>query len=296
MGVMFDGAFSDELDWRSLSTEDREREYSPSSCVGGDIQPFLTEYADGSDSARSWCRERGLELQTLSYGSLASQTIDIVVPATEPAPLVVFIHGGYWQELSKRESFSPAPGFLSHGMAFAAVDYTLAPFATVEEIVTECRQAIATIRSQADGLGINANRIVVAGSSAGGHLTAMISLDPDTSWRPAAMVLLSGIFELEPLIGTNINDALDLDVPAAHRCSPAQFALTSPPPAVVAWGEHETSQFKRQSHLFAQLLRAADGDTTELEVAGRNHFDILTDLGDGSSQLGAAVIRLIEST
>lgn len=293
---MSDGAFSDELDWRTLSDEDREREYSPSSCVGGNIQPFLAEYIAASEASRSWCREHGLELQTLSYGSLASQTIDIVIPATEPAPLVVFIHGGYWQELSKRESFSPAPGFLSHGMAFAAVDYTLAPFATVEEIVTECRQAIATIRSQANGLGLDANRIVVAGSSAGGHLTAMVSLDPDTSWRPAAMVLLSGVFELEPLIGTGINDALGFDSLAAHRCSPARLSVTGPPPTLVAWGEHETTQFKRQSLLFAQLLRAAGGETTELEVAGRNHFDILTDLGLETTDLGAVVLRLIEST
>ena len=140
------------------------------------------------------------------------------------------------------------------------------------------------------------SRIVIAGSSAGGHLTAMVSVDPTTSWRPAGMVLLSGLYELEPLIGTRINDALDLDVPAAHRSSPARLAIANPPPALVAWGENETSQFKRQSRLFAELIRKAGGDSSVLEVPGRNHFDILTDLGRDASELGAAVYRLIDST
>ena len=110
------------------------------------------------------------------------------------------------------------------------------------------------------------------------------------------MVLLSGIYELEPLVGTPINNALDLDLKAAHRSSPARLRITSPPSALVAWGANETDQFKRQSRLFAQNLQAAGAQTIEHEVAGRNHFDILTDLGREASELGAAVHRLIEST
>ena len=293
---MSEGTFSDQLDWRSLSDAAREREYSPSSCVGGDLQPFLTEYSEGSATSRSWCRHQGFELQTLSYGALDSQSVDVVTPGGAPAPLVVFIHGGYWQELSKLDSFGPAQGLLSRGVAYAAVDYTLAPSATLEEIIAECRQALAMIREAADDLGIDAQRIVVAGSSAGAHLTAMVSLDPTISWRPAAMVLLSGIYELEPLVGTPMNNALDLDLETAHRSSPARLRITSPPSALVAWGADETDQFKRQSRLFAQSLQSAGAKTIEHEVAGRNHFDILTDLGREASELGAAVHRLIEST
>ena len=293
---MSEGTFSDQLDWRSLSDTAREREYSPSSCVAGDLQPFLAEYAEGSATSRSWCRQQGFELQTLRYGALDSQSVDVVIPGGDPAPLVVFIHGGYWQELSKLDSFGPAQGLLSRGVAYAAVDYTLAPSATLEEIITECRQAMAMIREAADDLGIDTQRIVVAGSSAGAHLTAMVSLDPTISWRPAAMVLLSGIYELEPLVGTPINNALDLDLEAAHRSSPARLSITSPPSALVAWGADETDQFKRQSQLFAQSLQAAGAQTIEHEVAGRNHFDILTDLGREASELGAAVHRLIKST
>jgi arylformamidase len=293
---MSDETFSDQLGWRSFSDADRHREYSPSSCVGGEIQPFLTEYAEASATARSWAREQGFELRTLCYGASESQTVDVVTPDGDLVPLVVFIHGGYWQQLSKLDSFAPAQDFLSRGVAYAAVDYTLAPSATVEEIIAECRRAVSMIREKADDLGIDADRIVIAGSSAGGHLTAMVALDPTISWRPAAMVLLSGVYELEPLIGTPMNDALDLDLTAARRSSPARLRIASPPRALVAWGENETAQFKRQSRLFAERLRAAGANTTQHEVAGRNHFDILTDLGREASELGAAVHRLIEST
>ena len=104
--------------------------------------------------------------------------------------MIVFIHGGYWQELSKRESFSPAASFVSRGIAYAAVDYTLAPTATIDEIVAECRAASAALHAAASDLDVDPERIVLAGSSAGAHLAAMVCLDPRATWRPAGLVLI----------------------------------------------------------------------------------------------------------
>jgi arylformamidase len=290
------GAERFDLRWRSLSAEEREREYSPSSCVDGDIEPFLTEYSKRSEASRRWCEEAGLTIQTVEYGHLSSQTIDVVVPTVSNSPIVVFIHGGYWQELSKRESFGPAADFVSRGVAFAAVDYTLAPAATFDQIVTECRSAVALIHAQAARLNVDPNRIIIAGSSAGAHLAAMVALDPTIGWRPAGLVLLSGIYELEPLIGTTINDALSLDVASALRNSPVSLPISNPVPSVIAWGSNETGQFKQQSLLFAQQLEDAGTPPTQVQAAGRNHFDILSDLGRIQSELGGAVAALIEST
>lgn len=285
-----------DLGWRLLTDDDREREYSPSSCVGGDLTPFLTEYAQASERARRWCDDAGRPVQTVAYGPRESQTLDLAVPAVGTAsPVLVFIHGGYWQELSKLDSFFPAPDFVTRGVAYAAVDYTLAPAATLDEIVAECRAALAILGDRAASLGIDPGRIVVAGSSAGAHLAAIVNLAP--SAIPASgLVLLSGIFELEPLIGTSINDALHLDRDTARRNSPARLDIAHPPPAIVAVGENETEQFKRQSGLFARHLEASGSDVLELEAAGRNHFDIVLDLGRIESPLGRAVHRLLEST
>lgn len=284
------------LEWELLTNEERERAYSPSSCVGGDIEPFLSEYERSSDESRRWCEEQGLVLQTLRYGVLDAHTVDLAVPdSPEPVPLVVYIHGGYWQQLSKLDSFGPARDFLDRGVAYAAVDYTLAPAASLDEIVQECRHAVAMLRAEASGLNVDTSRIVLAGSSAGAHLAAMVATDPDSATRPAAMVLLSGVYELEPLIGTTINDAVGLDSTSAARNSPARIPIEEPPAAVIAYGDNETDQFKRQSGLCADRLADAGGVVLELEIEGRNHFDIVGDLGS-STVLGQAVAHLIDST
>ncbi len=296
---MNDASFGARLGWRSLSSPDLEREYSPSSCVGGNIGPYLTEYSADSQVSRTWCVDAGLELRTLSYGGLASQTIDFVTPKADNAPLVLYIHGGYWQQLSKLESFGPASSFLSNGIAYAAVDYTLAPEASLDEIVAECRDAATTLASQATELGIDPKRIVLAGSSAGAHLAAMVALDPHIRWTPAGMVLLSGVYDLEPLLATTVNDAVGMDEETAHRNSPARLVDPNPATdlvsAVIAWGDNETDQFKQQSRLFAELLGSKGGSVTVVEAPERNHFNIVGDLGRSDTPLGLATAELIGS-
>ena len=282
-------------DWRLLDHADLEREYSPSSCVGGDISAFLAAYETESQKARELAHEHGREIVELRYGSTPSQTIDLVTPGDGPAlaPLVVYIHGGYWQLLSKHESFFGAADFLSHGIAYAAVDYTLAPAASLDEIVAECRAAVALLRDRAADYHLDADRIIVCGSSAGGHLSAMVGHGVDDSgWRPAALGLLSGVFDLEPLITTYINDAVGLDSEAARRNSPLFGDLAGFPPAVVAVGSNETDQFKLQSAAMAAAITNAGGSAELIEVAGRNHFDIVHDLGDRSTRLGELVLGL----
>lgn len=293
----------DTAPWRTWDTATREREYSPSSCIGGNYRPHIAAYAERSAAARARFADGPARLN-LAYGTSASQRLDLFVP-TDPAsgaagrrpPLLVFIHGGYWQELSKEESSFAATDALAQGFAFAALDYTLAPAATVAAMVAECRQALAWLHAQAGGLGFDADRIVVAGSSAGAHLAAMCAL-PGT---PAAhtvrgAVLVSGIYEVEPLVGTSINDALGLDAAAARAVSPSLAAgLRGFPPAVVCWGEIETVEFKRQGRDFASLLRQAGSRCEVFAVPGRNHFDVILDLADAATRLGAATAALVRA-
>ncbi len=282
--------------WRDLDQESREREYSPSSCIGGNYQPFVQAYADRSRKARTETPGR-LNLQ---YGHEATQRLDLFVPSTatgstEPPPLLVFIHGGYWQELSKDDSCFAATDCVAQGIAYAALDYTLAPRASVAQIVAECRGAVNWLHANAQALGFDAQRIVVAGSSAGAHLAAMTALPGSGAAQVRAAVLVSGIYELEPLIGTSINTALGLTPRSARESSPALRDLKGFPPSIVCWGEVETHEFKRQSLDFAAQLDAADTPCQVFEVPRRNHFDIILDLADPQTQLGRAVTELIRS-
>ena len=247
--------------------------------LDGPLDPYLDDYARRSAEAYDSIER----IETLRYGSGPANTVDLALPSTgaapdQPVPLHVFIHGGYWQLLSKRESFFLAPDCLARGHAFAAVDYTLAPTATLNEIVDECVEALTTLRSAAPEFGIDPTSIVVSGSSAGGHLTAMTALRLPSDQRPAAVIPVSGVFELEPLIGTSINDAVGFDVEQAKANSPLLADLTGFPPSVVAFGDNETDEFKRQSRALVDKLIGAGRPTVEVEVAGRNHFDIVFDI------------------
>ena len=289
------------MSWQELSDHDREREYSPSSCVGGDITPFLDAYATRSAAARAACTAAGLEVRRLHYGDAPRQVIDFVHPRTpDPSPVLVFIHGGYWQELSPDESFFAGADAVRHGVAHAAVGYTLAPDASLDEIVAEVRAAVVHLVAHADELGIDPGRVVVSGSSAGAHLAAMVAIEssPDgvPDWRPAGVVLVSGIYELAPLVGTSINEALGLDHDDADRNSPAFAELTGFPPALVAFGDNETVEFKRQSADFANRIGAAGGVATVHEIVDRNHFDIILDLAAESEDLGRRVLAMVAAT
>ncbi len=271
--------------WHELTDDEREREYSPSSCLpDGDYRPFVAQYVHRSEAAWQEVEASAARTTVLRYGDLDTNTIDVAVPSVEACPLLVFIHGGYWQELSKAESRFAAADCIARGWAFAAVDYTLAPAITVTGIVDECRAAVAALA--AADLGFDSQRIVVAGSSAGAHLAAMAALAPDSV--VAAAVLVSGVFDLEPLVGTSINDALGLDAAEARRASPLHADLGAFPPAVVAFGDNETSEFKAQSAVFASAIGA-----DAIEIAHRNHFDVILDLATPGTALGDAVSALV---
>jgi arylformamidase len=211
--------------------------------------------------------------------------------AATPAALLLFVHGGYWQELSAADSLFAAAACIERGIAFAALDYTLAPAASLPAIVAECRSALAWLCTHAPRLGIDATRVVVAGSSAGAHLSAMMALPAapagaGVSIAPRAAVLVSGIYWLEPLRGTSIDAALALDAGSARQASPSLLPLSGFPPTVLCWGEIETAAFKAQSRAFAALLREAGTPCDLFEVPGRNHFDVILDLADDTTALG----------
>jgi len=276
--------------WRQMDAQTRADAYSPSKALpDGDLMPFIHSYIEKSAAAYAAFPD----VKTLRYGPKPANTIDVVVPNGEgPHALHMFIHGGYWQQLSKRESFFPAFDTLGRGIGFAAVDYTLAPNATLNEIVAECIAAVGAIHQNAASLGIDPDQIVLTGSSAGAHLAAMCCLKLPSEHRPKAVVLMSGVFELEPLIGTYINDAVGMDLNTAIRNSPMLHNLADFPPSVIAWGRLETDEFKRQSQYFAGLLAGAGRQVETIEMEHRNHFDIVEDIAN-TSELGRKMAGLV---
>lgn len=257
---------------------DLEREYSPSSRAGGSAEPHVDRYRRESQlAAEVVCAP----LQT-SGGSL-------VVPAGAGAPLLVFVHGGYWQALSAGASMYLAPGAVGAGWAYAAIEYTIAPAGSVPQMVEEVRAELAAVSTLAAP-----SQLVVAGHSAGAHLAAMAALVHTATVAVDRLVLVSGVFDLRPLVRTTVNDALGLDESGAAALSPQLLPLDAgaghQPDVVVAWGAADTNAFRAQGRNFAERLSFAGLNVRTMECAGRHHFDIVDDLVRPSAPLGAATL------
>ncbi|NTX31833.1 alpha/beta hydrolase [Burkholderia pyrrocinia] len=283
--------------WRRLDAAERAREYSPSS-KAPDFRVILSDYR-----VRSHAATRRLAPPTiLRYGADAAQRIVLFEPADCAADvLVVYFHGGYWQELSPDDSLFPAADFVGRHVAYAAVGYTLAPRATLRQIVEQAADAAVALRrftAVPPAPRMAAPRIIIAGSSAGAHLAAML-LTLDWCARPLGAppfdgaILLSGIYDVRPLVGTYINDALQLDERDAFELSPQYRPLRAPVPVTVCWGEHETDEFRRQSRNLVGRLARSGLLCAAGEIPERNHFDLVFDLGAAGTSLDRRIAPLL---
>jgi arylformamidase len=204
----------------------------------------------------------------LRYGPAERNRIDLF-PGSGAGPLLVFIHGGYWQMRAKELFAFLASGPLAHGIGVALVGYTLAPQARLDGIVSEIRSAL-------DFLASRSQTLVVSGWSAGGHLTAMSMSHPAAK----AGLAISGIYDLEPMRLSYINDKLRLDEAEERRNSPAKNGMKFDKPLVVAYGKAELPELQRQSEEFARAARAK-----ALGLKGHDHFTILEELASPEGAL-----------
>lgn len=273
--------------YREFDHSELAEAYSPSSCID-DLSVELEAYAARSAAAR----DRLTVHRDLRYGLADCERLDFFPASESDAPLQVFVHGGYWQELGKEDASFAAPDFVSRGAAFAAVGYGLAPAHSLDEIVAMVRRAVRWLSANAASLGVDPQRIHLSGSSAGAHLAIMALLDPDggTAGRIAGAALLSGVYDLEPIRLTYVNDALGLDPAGSYRNSPLHHLRPGLPPLVIARGGNETREFGRQHEDFAEVARRLGAPVVSLVEPQRHHFDLPYDLGRPESRLGAAVL------
>jgi predicted esterase len=240
-----------------------------------DSAAILADFQRRSDALRASLPKH----LDLPYGPGPRNRIDYF-PAPGPGPVLVFIHGGYWQMQAKERFSFLAAGPLAHGMHVAMMGYTLAPDATLEQIVSEVRAAIGWVRQHAPALGGDAGRMVVSGWSAGAHLTAMSMAEQGVIGGLA----ISGIFDLEPIRLSYINRKLGLSAGEAAALSPMRLAH-SPLPLVLAYGMDELPELQRQSEDYAAARAGLPGRA--LPLAGKNHFTILEELADPGGALTA---------
>jgi arylformamidase len=234
----------------------------------------------------------------LAYGPAPLQKLDFFPGGTPRPPLLVFLHGGYWQAMDKSDFGFLAPAFTRRGIAVAIVNYSLAPAARLTAMVEESGAALRFLAGAAAGLGFAAERMAVAGHSAGGQLAAMTLLG---AAPPPLACAVSGVFDLEPIRLCYLNRVLRLDAAEAAALSPLRCIAERPSgPApgrlLLSGGGRETEEFRRQQADFAALWEARFGAAPVIaEQPEADHFTIMDRMAAPGAPLFEALCAAIGS-
>jgi arylformamidase len=271
-----------------------DREYNNSGKVR-DAAEYLARYAAESARARDTLPTR-LDLR---YGPAPGETLDLFLPAGGgPASVHVFVHGGYWRALGKADFSFVARAFQPAGALVAVIDYALIPTVDMDELVRQVRASVAWLYRNAAAFGGDPERITASGHSAGGHLVAMLM---STDWArfgglPADVVKagcgISGLYDLEPIRLSYLNDTLGLTVETARRNSPVHVVpAAAGGPLLLAVGGLEGDEYHRQTESLAAAWRRRGLAAEVMDMAGHDHFSIVTELEDPGTPLSRAILR-----
>lgn len=271
------------------------------------LVPDHGAYFDRWRSASAKARQTPHALLDLAYGHGQGETLDVFKAqgATNGlAPVMVFIHGGYWRSLDKSDHSFIAPSFTRQGVCVVVVNYALCPAVSIADIAIQMTKALAWVNRHISVHGGDPSRVTVAGHSAGGHLAAMllacawadVSSDlPETVVRNALGI--SGVYDLEPLRHVSfLQQDLRLTKASALKVSPACY----PAPRVAEGtgvlatvvGGDESDEFRRQNSLMQQAWGRSVVPVCET-IKGCNHFSILDDLARNGSKLHRLALELL---
>jgi arylformamidase len=255
--------------WGLLSKAERDVAYNNTEAVHDSA--VLNSAREVASSAFRLASPLHLDLR---YGPKERNTWDLFPQPDPDAPCIVFIHGGYWQRNSKEQFANLIAGPYARGWAAALPGYTLAPDASLSEIVGEIHAALDWLAAHGPAHGIN-GPAVLSGWSAGGHLTAMC-LDHK---RVKAGLAVSGLFELGPIRDTYLNDKLRLTEAEIANLSPLRRRMV-PKPLAIAYGTAELPPLVSDSRELHALRASQHLPGALIPVAGANHFTIVHELRD----------------
>ena len=272
------------LDWRAMSQEERDRGLNNGTAVPGSMAMVA-----GWEQRSAEMRQRFPDHLDISYGPRERNRIDFL-KAREGAPTLLFIHGGYWQARAKEVFTVVAEGAMAHGINVALIGYTLAPDATLDEIVAEIHVGIDCLTTQLPSLGAADEGIVVSGWSAGGHLTSMALSHPKVRGGMA----ISGIYDLEPIRHSYLDVKLKLDEAMSRRNSPMMQAGGPLKPLSLVVGSAELPLLRKQTADFAGHRAKYGLPVTYEEIPGADHFSIMDEMMSPTGRITTLIRELFE--
>ena len=269
--------------YRAMDQRTLDAAYNNSAAVANS-EDYLADWRARSTAVRS----RLPEHLDLAYGDKPATRLDFFSCGRPGAPTLLFFHGGYWQRNNKEGFAFVAEGPLAHGFHVALAGYTLAPFARLDVIVGEVRSALRWLHSNVAKLGGDPCQIFLSGWSAGGHLAAMLMDEP----AARGGIAISGLYDLEPIRHSYLNEKLQLDEAEARRNSPLLHLPAQAGMLVIAVGTEELPELQRQSTDFAAAWRDHGLDCELRGLPGCHHYAALEQLASPEGELALALEKL----
>jgi arylformamidase len=270
------------MNWGMLTQAERDAAYNNSLAVADSAQ--LNDARAAASATFRAAHTGGLDL---AYGPLPRNKWDLFPAADPAAPCLVFIHGGYWQRNTRENFGALMQGVLAHGWSAALPGYTLAPEASLAQIVAEIDAAMDWLGAHGSAHGVG-GKLVVSGWSAGGHLTAMALSHPAVS----AGLAISGVFELGPIRDTYLNEKLRLTDDEIATLSPLRLPVVNKRLSI-AYGSKELAALVGDSRALHAMRAAAHAPGALLPIAGANHFSVLDALSSPEGELTRHLLTLV---
>ncbi|XP_057700030.1 kynurenine formamidase isoform X2 [Corythoichthys intestinalis] len=260
------------------------------------IKAHVKALKEGTERARNLAQT----LLNVPYGEGEGEKLDAYIPTTNSldVPLVIYFHGGYWQFLSKEESGFMAVPLIEKGVVVVAVGYDIAPRGNMDLMVSQVRRSVVSVVQQYSHI----SGLYLCGHSAGAHLAAMVL---STDWSQYSIIpqikgafLVSGIYDLLPILSTYVNEPLKMTEEVAIRNSPSklipQLKLSSSGcHIVVAVAENDSPEFRKQSEDYYNTLKATGLNATLEDVLNTDHFSIIEQLVDGNYHLTKLLVKMM---
>ena len=259
-----------------------------------DFTQIVAQWEIDAAAYRDSMTQRGRAELDVRYGSSARQIVDLFLTADD-APLTMFIHGGYWRALSPKEHSHLARGLTERGINVAVAGYDLTPQVSIAQIIAQMQAACLFLWKRFG------KRITVYGHSAGGHLAAcLLATDWAALGAPADLVTraysVSGVFDLSPLVHTDMNADFRLDDAAARKSSPLFWPAPKGRLLDVVVGGKELPEFLRQSRAMTDEWGAAGVETRYEEIPGTHHFNVIAGLADPKNAMTDRLVLLSTQT
>lgn len=279
-----------------MHATDVETQFNPRRAV-----PNVDEHAARTQLLSQQARQRHEGIYNLRYGPGPLATLDVFKAAQDHAPVHVFLHGGYWRGRDKSDFSYLADALLPHGITTVVMNYDLCPHVELPAIVDQVAQGLAWVHDHAADWGADPKRYSASGHSAGAHLIAAVLARHDQAvsvpmGMPSSAVLISGVYELEPVLSISVNAEIRLRPDQVAAMSPMRHLPCKPVRLAVAVGGAETQGFVEQSKRFAATCAAQGADARFIAYEACDHYTVMRHFESPQGELTRLVVRDLLST